>query len=607
MKGNFGKYLYVEFSKNEVKDYPIPEEWYRKYLGGRGIAARILLQELSPNIDPLSPENIMILAGGPLQGLGIAGAARFLVMSKSPKTKTINDSFCGGSFGDTLGKSGYDGIIIKGKAKAPVYLLVDNGTARILPAEGLWGLDPKQVEERLNPLYKKASIACIGKAGENLGMQSCIMIDRNRSIGRPAYGALMGSKNLKAIVVLGNRKKELADNTKLRELRREFSQKLMTTGFPQAIQAFGTAAGVEGLSAAGVLPTKNFTDGQYTDAGKISGQALVKSKVWIGNDTCPGCPVRCKRVVEGTYNGESFDRAWGGPEYETIAAFGSLLLINDLEAISLFNKKCNQYGLDTIATGVQIAYLMEATERGLLSEEDRISWGDTKAVSTLIDKIARREGIGDWVAGGLDKISEKVGDGSFLVQSKGQEIPMHDPRGKYSMAVYYATTPRGGNHMEGIHDPTPAHPELDLPDNPAQTWENRALIAGEYLHLRSFANSAILCAFTSGLNYPESEYLFPLIRDMVEAATGQKLSVKEMLAIGERNYDLLRIFAQKAGYTRRDDNLHPRFFEAQTSTGFAVDEEKLNATIDEYYKLYGYGKYGPGQKRAEQLGISELL
>ncbi|NLL61227.1 MAG: aldehyde ferredoxin oxidoreductase family protein [Candidatus Atribacteria bacterium] len=607
MKGNFGKYLYVDLSENEVKDYPIPEEWYRKYLGGRGIAARILLQELGPNTEPLSADNIMIMAGGPLQGLGIAGAARFLVMGKSPKTKTINDSFCGGSFGDILGKSGYDGIIIKGKAQAPVYLLVDNGTARILSAEDLWGLDPKQVEEKLNPLYKGCSIACIGKAGENLGMQSCIIIDRNRSAGRPAYGALMGSKNLKAIVIRGNRKKEIADAERFKKLRKEFTQRIIKTGTYNGRQKYGTPGGVEALSINGVLPTKNFTDGRYADAGKISGQALVKSKVWIGNDTCPGCPIRCKRVVEGVYNGEPFERAWGGPEYETIASFGSLLLINDLEAISLFNKKCNQYGLDTISVGVQIAYLMEATERGLLSEEDRISWGDAKAVSSLIDKIAHREGIGDWVAGGCDKISEKVGDGSFLVQCKGQEIPMHDPRGKYSLAVYYATTPRGGNHMEGTHDPTPAHPELNLPDNPAQTWENRALIVGEYLHLRSFANSAILCAFTSGLNYPESEYLFPLIRDIIEAATGQKLSVKEMLTIGERNYGLLRVFAEKAGYTREDDKLHPRFFESQTSTGFAIDEEKLNATIDEYYKLYSYDKYGPDRKKAEQLGISALL
>lgn len=193
----------------------------------------------------------------------------------------------------------------------------------------------------------------------------------------------------------------------------------------------------------------------------------------------------------------------------------------------------------------------------------------------------------------------------FLVHSKGQEVPMHDPRGKYSMAVYYATTPRGGNHMEGIHDPTPNHKELNLPDNPAQSWENRAIIAGEYLHLRSFANSLILCTFTSDLNDGE-DYLFPLMRDMLEAVTGQSINVEEMLAIGERNYDLLRIFAERAGYTKDDDKLAQRFHEAQPSTGYIIDKDMLTKTIDEYYKIYDYGKYGPDKKRLELLKITEV-
>lgn len=607
MKGNFGKYVYIDLSKNEIKDYPIPEEWYKKYLGGRGIAARILLKELDPKVDPLSEENILVFASGPFQGLGVAGAARFLVMGKSPKTKNLNDSFCGGTFGHILGKTGYDGIIIKGKAKKPVYISVNNAKVQILPAEDLWGLDPKEVEEKIAKVQKGASVACIGVAGEKLGMQSCIMVDKTRSVGRPAYGALMGSKKLKAVVISGNQKKELVDAEKFNALRKEFGKKVANSGFPKALKLYGTAAGVEFLSDNGILPTKNFINGHYAGASKISGQALVEEKSWVGNETCPGCPVRCKRVVQGSHKGESFGAEWGGPEYETIAAFGSNLLIDNLESIGLFNKKCNQYGLDTIAVGVQIAYLMEATEKGLLKKEDQIKWGDTKATSKLIDKIAHREGIGDWVAGGVEYVSEKVGDGSFLVHCKGQEVPMHDPRGKYSMAVYYATIPRGGNHMSGTHDPNPPHKELNLPDNPAQTWENRALIAGEYLRLRSFGNSIILCAFTSGTSDVENEYLFPMIREMIEAATGHSMDAKEMLAIGERNYNLLRIFAEKAGYTRADDKLHQRFHETQPSTGYIIDKEMLTKTIDEYYKIYGYGKYGPDKKRAELLGISEVM
>ena len=607
MKGNFGKYVYVDLSKNEIKDYPIPKEWYKKYLGGRGIAARILFKELSPKVCPFSEENILVFASGPFQGLDVAGAARFLVMGKSPKTKNLNDSFCGGTFGHVLGKTGYDGIIIKGKAKKPVYLSVDNGKVQILPAEDLWGLDPKEVEEKIAKVQKGASVACIGEAGENLGMQSCIMVDKTRAVGRPAYGAIMGSKNLKAVVVSGNQKKELADAEKFNALKKEFAKKVANSSFPKILKQFGTGAGIKFFSDNGILPTKNFRDGQFIGASKISKQALVENKVWVKSDTCPGCPVACKKVVQGSYNGESFGAEWGAPEYETIASFGSNLLNDDIESICLFNKKCNQYGLDTISVGVQISYLMEATEKGLLKKEDQIKWGDTKAISELIDKIAHREGIGDWVARGVEYISEKVGDGSFLIHSKGQEVPMHDPRGKYSMAVYYATTPRGGNHTEGTHDPNPPHKELNLPVNPARSWENRALIAGEYLRLRSFANSLILCAFTAGLADVENEYLFPLIREMVEAATGQSIDAKEMLVIGERNYNLLRIFAEKVGYTRADDKLPAIFYEAQPSTGYAIDKDMLEKTIDEYYEIYGYGKYGPDKKRAELLDISEVM
>lgn len=606
MKGHFGKYVYVNLSKNEVKDYPICEEWYRKFVGGRGIAARILLEELDPDVNPWSPDNILVFASGPFQGLGIAGSSRFLVMGKSPKTNNINDSFCGGSFGHILGKSGYDGLIIKGKAPAPIYLALIDGSVRIAPASDLWGLDPKELEDVILKRYPDSSIACIGKAGENQVVHANIIVDKTRAAGRPGYGAIMGAKNLKAIVVNGNKQKEVANQAKLKQLKKEFSQKVAKSGFPQALKYYGTAEGVEWLNANGVLPTKNFINGQYYKAAQISGQALVDSPYWVKRGTCTGCPVACKRVVKGTVLGEYFGPEWGGPEYETIASFGSLLLIDDLGIISLCNKKCNQYGLDTISVGVQIAYLMEATERGLLEQENKIVWGDSKAVLSLIDKIANREGIGEYIAQGVEGISKKVGDDSFLVHSKGQEVPMHDPRVKYSMAVYYATTPRGGNHMEGIHEPSFSHRELNLPDNPLRSWQNRAKIASEYLKLRSFANSLILCAFTSDLKDGD-DYLFPLIRELLQTVTGQYIDVQEMLKIGERNYDLLRIFAQKVGYNRSDDFLPKRLCDTQPSTGFYIDQQKLKEVIDEYYRINGFEVYGPGENKAEELGIADLI
>ncbi len=607
MLGNFGKYIDIDLSKNSIKEYPIPEEWYEKHIGGSGIAGRILLKELDPKTDPLSEDNILVLATGPFCGLGVAGSSRMVMMGKSPKNNSLNESYVGGKMGDVLGKSGYDGIIIRGKSHKPVYIELNNGNAQILPAEELWGLDPYQLEERLSIEDKNTSLACIGKAGENQVIPSCVIIDRNRALGRPGFGAVMGAKNLKAIKVKGNLKKKLASKDKFKELRVSYARQLMspTNPGPHSLSKLGTAGGTHANSQAGNLPTKNFQSGQYYYSEQITGKTLVESDIWVKKDTCTGCPVGCKRVVKGTYNNQEFGEEWGGPEYETIGAFGSMLLINDLSAISLFNKKCNQYGLDTISIGVNIAYLMEATEKGLLKDEDKIDWGDTVAVDELIEKIVERKGIGDWIARGVDYLTKKVGDGSFFAHTKNQETPMHDPRVKYSLALYYASSPKGSNHMNGVHDPTPPHSELKLPDNPRRSWKDRALIAGEYLRLRSFTDSLILCALISDMS-DRGSYLIPLVREMLTAATGKEISVDEMLKIGERNEALLRIFAERVGYTRKDDYLPRRLLEAQASTGFNLEEKMLEKTIDDFYLLYGYGIYGPTEEKLAELELLDV-
>ena len=605
MLGVFGKYADVDLSTGEIGTYEIPEDWYVKHIGGRGIAARILLKELPPRINPLSEENIIIFATGPFQGLNIAGAGRFLVMAKSPKTRTINGSYCGGSFGHVLGRSGYDGLIVRGRAKEPVYILIDDGEVSIHSAKQLWGLNPKEVEEHLRSKHGNVSVACIGKAGENLVMMSCIMVDHTRAAGRPGYGAVMGFKNLKAIAVCGTKKKPVADQKGLKSLRVQFAKNLMSGSWEKMLHDYGTGGTLPTLHQFGILPTKNFQAGMFVYHDQISGQKLVDSGILVGRDTCPGCPVMCKRQVKGSFDGQEFDPSWGGPEYETLAALGSFCLNNNLASICLLNQKCNQYGLDTISTGVVIAYLMEATEKGLLKGEDAIQWGDAKAMDKLIEKIAHREGIGDWVARGVGYLSTKVGDPSFLMQIKGQEIPMHEPRGKLSLAIYYATTPRGGQHVEGVHDPTPANPESGLEANDRFSWENRAKVAGTYLNLRSFANSLIMCVLASNLS--GESYRFPMMREMLEASTGVSIDVKEMLRIGERNYGLLRLFAEREGYTRKDDDLPKRFKERLPESGFYIEDSMLQKTIDEYYRLYGYGTYGPTNERLEELGLEDLV
>jgi aldehyde:ferredoxin oxidoreductase len=338
--GVFGRYADIDLTTGTVRDYSIPEEWNRLYLGGKGVAARVLLNELSPKAIALSEDNILVFAAGPFQGLNIAGASRFVVMGMSPKTKTINESYGGGKLGHYLGRSGYDGLIIRGRARAPAYILVQDEVVSILPAVDLRGCNPQETEERIQTRHGDVSVACIGIAGENLVVMSCIMIDRNRALARPGFGAVMGSKNLKAVVVGGSRNKTVKDGDRLKELRTQFAKHLLAEGrWQRGLQEFGTGAGIPSFHNRGILPTKNFQTGMFKGNLSISGQRMVESGLLVGRETCPGCPVSCKRKVKGVYNGQEFTADWGGPEYESIAALGSLCLNDNLESICLINQR----------------------------------------------------------------------------------------------------------------------------------------------------------------------------------------------------------------------------------------------------------------------------
>ncbi|MBS3787908.1 aldehyde ferredoxin oxidoreductase family protein, partial [Candidatus Bipolaricaulota bacterium] len=447
MKGYFGRYLDVSLSNGEIGEYDVPEEWLKKFLGGRGIGARIMYEELDPGADPLGPENIMVFATGPLQGLNIAGAGRHLVMAKSPKTNSVNGSYVGGFMGQELGKSGYDGLIIRGTASTPKYLLLKDGEAQLKDADDLWGLETAEFEYQIQEREGDVRVASIGKAGENLIYYSCMIFDRNRAAGRPGFGAVLGSKKLKGVAVKGEKKKNLAYPDELKSRKAEFARTLADTK-ADSLGKYGTARGVESLSESGILPTKNFQRGEFSEAEAISGKTMADT-ILEKRDTCNACPIRCKRVVKTEFGGEQVRPEYGGPEYETIAALGSLCLNSNLDAIALANQKCNQYGLDTISTGDTIAFAMEASEKGLV--DWKVDWGDPKAIVELVDAIANKEGIGKELARGISVLKDELG-ADFAVEIKGQEVPMHEPRGKKGLGISYATTPRGANHMEGPHD-----------------------------------------------------------------------------------------------------------------------------------------------------------
>jgi len=607
MHASFGTYLDVDLSTQTVGNYPIPEDWQARFIGAKGIAARLLLEELPDAVDPFGPENLLLFSTGPFQGTGLPGAGRHAVLAVSPKTGRVADSYAGGYFGHELGRSGYDGIIVRGISPAPVALILVDGVAHLEPADALWGTTTAHTEATLLEAYPGARVSSIGIAGEKLVHQACIINDRSRSAGRPGLGAVMGSKRLKAVVVRGDLDKPLADPARFAAERAAYTRLLAEDSELQGFGEYGTAGGVNWLSEQGILPTKNFQEGVFDHAETIGGQRMHDT-ILSGRETCAGCPIRCKRAVTTSFEGKSVLPAFGGPEYETIAAFGSLCLNDDLDSIALANQLCNEHGLDTISAGVTIAFLMEASERGLIDET--VAWGDGRAVVDWVEKLSRREGLGDLLADGLGPFARNIG-ADFAMTIKDVELPMHEPRGKQGLGLSYATTPRGANHMEGMHDTMLAadvpSPELGVTHSYDRfTLADKPEVVRAFEHLRSFDNCLVVCCFTT--RSTGEAYSYGTIRSLFEAATGRSIDAEEMLRSGERAYALLRTLSGRFGHRMEDDRLPVRFFEPMlrgASAEHPVDQEVMQAAIAELYALRGYDTYGPTDETLLRLDMED--
>jgi len=606
MKAMFGKFLDVDLTTRRLMEYEIPELWMVRFLGGKGIAARILLEELPDRVDPLGPDNILVFATGPFQGTGLVGAGRHAVLAVSPKTGWVADAYAGGYFGHELGRSGYDGLILRGAASVPVVLSLIDGTAELLPADDLWGRGTGTTEESLKERFPGSRVSSIGIAGERLVNQACIINDRSRAAGRPGFGAVMGSKKVKAIVVRGHLDKMHADAGRFARERGEYAKDYLDEG-TQAFGKSGTPGLVTNLSERGILPTKNFQEGVFDHAEAI-GSDRMKDTILVGRETCQGCPIRCKRVVETVFEGRAVLPEFGGPEYETIGAFGSLCLNADLDSIALANQLCNDYGLDTISVGVMIAFLMEASEKGLVQE--RFAWGDAGAIVRLVDRLAHREGIGDQLANGLARFADSI-NADFAKTIKGVELPMHEPRGKQGMGLTYATTPRGANHMEGFGDTMLAaeepSPELGVRRSYDRfTLGDKAPVVKIFEDVGSFDNSLVLCMFTT--RSVGARYNYPAIRSLLEAATGLSVDTAEMQRIGERAHVLLRLLSGRSGHRLENDGLPIRFADPLphgASSDHPVNPEIMREAIVSYYAVRGYDRFGPTDDRLVELGLED--
>lgn len=619
-----GKVLRVNLSKEKIVKDKLEENMARKFIGGRCLGAKILFDEVRQGINPLGPENKLVIATGVLTGIPFAGNSRYVIMAKSPLTGIWGEANSSGFFGPELKCAGYDAVIVEGKADAPVYLWIHDDEAEIKDASHLWGKITGETQKIIREEVKdrKTRVACIGPGGENLVKYACVISDLNRAAGRTGMGAVMGSKNLKAIAVRGTEKIEFAHEKRLMELVRIANQEVWEGVYGNLLQKYGTDGDLDDLDATGRLPTKNFRKSTFEGSDKITGETMAET-ILKKRGACYACPVACIRVVEAK-EPYKVDPAYGGPEYETTAALGSLCMNDNLVAVAKGNELCNKYSIDTISTGVVIAFAMEGYERGLITKEDTqgidLTWGNHHAIIQLIEKIAKREGFGDILAEGVKKAAEKIGSGAeeFAIHIKGQEVPMHEPRGKKGLGLSYATSNRGACHLQAEHDDIFEDekwlcPEIGL--DRALTPRDRLYLGKEKAKLVKIAgdlwalyDSLIVCKFTA---YPEGGIGVRRLTDIVAAATGWEITINELMAVGERAFNLCRTFNVREGITRKDDTLPTRLMEPLGEgpyEGEAISRYALNKVLDHYYELRGWDKKTgiPRRRKLKELDLKHV-
>ncbi len=600
--GYMGKILRVNLSTGEIGEEPINEEIAKKFIGARGYAAKILYDEVSPDADPLGEKNKLIFATGPLTLTPSPTSGRYDVVTKSPLNGVIAGSNSGGFWGPELKKAGYDILIIEGKSEKPVYLWVTEDKVEIKDASHLWGKDTYETTDKIIEELggdNQIKVACIGPAGENLVKFSAIINEKARAAGRTGVGAVMGSKKLKAIATRGHKRPEIANPEKFKEILKLTMDKIKANGVTsQGLPLYGTMVLNHIIDEHGLYPTRNFQTGVFEGVDNVSGEKLRETYL-VRNKPCFGCPIGCGRVTK-LPDGEEGE----GPEYETSWAFSADCGIDDLVAVIKANNACNKLGLDTISTGATIACAMELYERGYLKKEElngapELKFGNTETILYYPEAIAYRKGIGDKLAEGSYEFAKAHGHPELSMSVKKQDIPAYDPRGAQGHALEYATSNRGGCHVRGYM----ISPEiLGTPQKiDPFTTEGKPQWVKTFQDLTAVIDSEGLCLFSS----------FALDADdyaqLLSAVTGIEYSTEEALKAGERIWNLERLWNLKAGLTKADDTLPPRFLKEPMPDGASKGQiVHLDVMLPEYYKLRGWDENGvPTKEKLKELGLEE--
>ena len=616
--GFMGNLLRVNLTNRSVTIEKIPEQWTRMYLGGAGVASKYLFDEVPADTDALSPDNKLIFMTGPLTGTSSASASRYSVVAKSPLTGIWGHGNSGGSFGPAMKRSGYDGVLFEGISDTPVYLSIMDGKAMILPADDLWGMTVPETEDVLSQKAgRKVNIASIGPGGENLIRYATIMNNKHRAVGRSGMGAVMGSKRLKAIVCAGKEKVELADPNQFKTTAKRQIDLLDESMLKVGFEAFGTNMVSDMVNARGGYPTRNWQSGVFDDIEAVNGMALTE-KVLEKGVSCFSCPIACGRgtkIKEGKWAGHEGE----GPEYESVNTLGAQCGVSDMNAITMANYLCNEYGIDTISAGSTIAFALECYEKGILTKEMthgmELNFGDSDLVIDLVKKIATREGIGDLLAEGSRIVAQKLQKGSehFAINVKGMELPAYDPRAAKICGLAYVTANRGGDHITAfIEGPTFIDSPFLLVDNSkiedpfiAEPIETKIVVDLENALTAFDAIGA--CKFM-GLLLPASDYV-----ELINHCLGWEMNVEEFRQAGERIYNLVRLYNEKAGMNRTHDTLPPRLMTEPLlegpAKGMVIDEQTLEMMKDAYYTFRGWDKAtgNPSAGKLAELGLEKQV
>ncbi len=607
--GYWGKILWVDLTTGKTNVQTFDDAFARKYLGGVGFAAKIISDHVTKHTNPLGPSNVLVFATGPYQAAEIASAGRCIAAARSPLTGYWGESNSGGHIGPVLKKAGFDAIAIIGRAKRPVYLWIDDGKVEIRDADKFWGADTAETTDGLKEEVgdPKASVVAIGPAGENLVRYACMVNDKHGVFGRCGMGAVMGSKNLKALVVRGTLKPPIADPDKLEEVFKEVLEKIREAPFTEVNRKHGMADAVVPREDNGLLPMKNWAQDTWPEGAKRIGAPRFTEELKIEPWPCEYCVMGCHRRITNP----EYESATGGPEYETLAMIGADLLIDDLKSVVRANDLCNRYGIDTIEMGAVLAWAFECYEKGLLTKEDtdgvELRWGNAEALLAMVEKIKDRDGIGNLFADGLRACVDRIPESKpYAVEVMGQAVAAHDPRAFFAEVITTIASTRGSCHIHGFAEAAELGallPELGIDKQLDRfDWERKGYVGAMYQDIQQFWNSLTWCFFYFFSNVSLTDQV-----NILNAITGWDMTPKEAQKVGERIVATQHCFNLRMGLVPKEENVMPERMTIPHKEGGAAGQvPPWRRILKEYWETKEWVDGIPTRRKLTELGLEEL-